>query len=99
MTETSPSVSSICLAPSECCHHRLTKMAVSRSTEGFSKLWAIHHQGPEDSMGSLEEVWKTNKPISHSAALVATSKHPLLGPAQTGEGFCLSLPPSLPLPP
>lgn len=64
---TSPSVSSICPAPPEHCH-LLTKMAVCRSTEGFSKPWAIHHQGPEDSVGSLEEVWKTNKPISHSAA-------------------------------
>lgn len=57
-----------------------------------SKLWAIHHQAPEDSVGSLEEVWKTNKPISHSAALVATSKQSLLGPAQAGEGdACPSL--------
>lgn len=48
-------------------------------------------------LGSLEEVWKTNKPISHLPFLVATSKQPLLGPTWTVEGLCLSLlaPPSL----
>lgn len=53
---------------SKCCH-LLTKMAVCPSTEGFSKLWAIHHQSPEEPVESLEEMWKTNKQISHSASL------------------------------
>lgn len=47
-------------------YHLFTKMSVCRSTEGFSKLWSIHHQGPEDSgkSGGSVENQQTNFPLA-----------------------------------